>query len=278
MTRRAAVEWAVAALNGGADRRLEARRLLGLAASLSPEAIIGHGDVALDDAAWARLGDLVARRRRGEPVSRLAGEREFWSLPLRITPATLDPRPDSETLVELALERLAPRERAWRLVDLGTGSGALLLALLSELPAAFGVGIDISAAACAVARDNARALGLGRRAAFAAANWTSAMAGPVDLVVANPPYIPHHEIDRLAPEVRHFDPRRALDGGSDGLDAYRVIAPALPGLLRPGGWAVLEVGESQAAAVLALLAAAGLRSGGAHPDLAGRIRAVTANR
>lgn len=256
----------------------EARLLVGIAAGVGPEVIVGHPERALPAEAAARLEPLLRRRCAGEPASRLAGRREFWSLPFLLSPDTLDPRPDSETVVEAALAALPDRRAPLALLDLGTGSGCLLLALLSELPAAVGVGVDASEGACRTARANAAALGLARRAAFVVADWAAPLGGQFDLVVSNPPYVSDAEMAALAPEVARFDPPRALAGGPDGLDAYRRLAPALAGLLRPGGLAVLEVGRGQAPAVAALLRAAALTVRAARRDLAGVERAVLAER
>jgi release factor glutamine methyltransferase len=209
-------------------------------------------------------------------VSRLVGEREFWSLPFAVTPATLDPRPDSETLVEAALARTADRAAPVRLLDLGTGSGCLLLALLHELRAAWGVGTDRSAAAVAAARANAVRLGLADRARFVVADWAAPLAGRFDIVLANPPYIERGAIAGLAPEVARHDPVLALDGGPDGLDAYRAILAGLEALVAPRGRAYLEIGDGQAGAVSALLEAAGFADLELAHDLAGRARCLVA--
>ena len=203
---------------------------------------------------------LAAARRRlaREPVSRIAGERYFWGRPFKITPATLDPRADSETLVAVALE-LAPRIQSvrgmapLRLLDLGTGTGCLLLTLLAELPEAVGTGIDVSADALAVARENAASLGLDARAEFAAGDWCTGLVGPFDIIVSNPPYIRHADLAGLPPDVRNYDPVLALDGGTDGLHAYRQILANLPPL-RPDGALLFEVGLGQDLAVRELLA------------------------
>jgi release factor glutamine methyltransferase len=223
-----------------------------------------------------RLGADVARRLRHEPVARIVGRKEFWSLPLRITPAVLVPRPETETVVEAALAVVA-RSAAARIADIGVGSGAILLALLSELPNAMAIGTDRDAGALQVARRNAEDLGLGGRAAFVACDFGAALAGACDLVVSNPPYIATREIATLAPEVRDFDPRGALDGGSDGLTAYRAVAADAPRLLAPGGWLVVEVGIGQADAVTALFAGIGLETPDPpRRDLAGVPRVVKA--
>ena len=226
------------------------------------------------------IAALAGRRLAGEPVARILGCKEFWSLPLRIDAATLVPRPETETVVEAALAAIdagGPRTRELRVADLGTGSGALILALLSELPSAFGIGTDTSFQALVVARDNARRLAL-TRAKFIACNMAAALRGPFDAIVSNPPYIASGDIATLAPDVRDFDPHLALDGGTDGLDFYRAIAAAAPTLLAPGGVLVVELGIGQAEPVAGLFAAAGLAPSPAHPDLNGVPRALVARK
>ena len=221
---------------------------------------------------------LVERRLAHEPVARIVGTKEFWSLDLRIDDATLVPRPETETVVEAALaaiDRRGARARALRIVDLGTGSGAILLALLSELKNAHGIGSDINPRALAVARDNAVRLGQSN-VAFVACDLAAALRGPFDLIVANPPYIASSDIATLAPEVRLFDPRLALDGGADGLNFYRAIAAAAAELLTPDGAAVVEIGAGQAEPVATIFAAAGLVPSPPRPDLHGVPRALIA--
>lgn len=231
-------------------------------------------DRLLTAAERTALDGLIARRCAREPVSRIVGRREFWSMDFVLSPATLDPRPDSETVVEAALASIGDRRAPLLLADLGTGTGCLLLALLSELPAARGVGVDRSALAADTARANATRLGLAERAGFVVGDWSAALAGGFDLVVSNPPYLATAEMADLAPEVGRFDPALALDGGGDGLAAYRAIAADLDRLLAPGGRVVLEVGQGQAPAVSALLDGAGLSGIAVRPDLAGIERAV----
>ncbi|MGH6826457.1 peptide chain release factor N(5)-glutamine methyltransferase [Methyloceanibacter sp.] len=259
---------------------LDARLLLCHAAGLSHEAYVaGPNDTLTPDAA-ARLGAYVARRLAGEPVSRIIGFREFYGRPFRIDASTLDPRPDTETLIEAALG-LVDREAPLDILDLGTGSGCILITLLAELPQATGVGLDLSLPALALAWANARALGVGTRACFIASDWLEAVEGAFDLVVANPPYLTSADMAGLAPEVRDHDPRSALDGGPDGLSAYRRILPGLHKALRPGGFALFEIGPDQADAVLPLLGGAGLVvEEGQHlwHDLAGRPRVAGARR
>jgi release factor glutamine methyltransferase len=211
------------------------------------------------------IAALAARRRAHEPVARILGRKEFWGLPLRLNAETLVPRPETETVVEAALATVVSPTR---IADLGTGTGALLLALLTELPAACGVGTDISATALACARENAVALGLAARASFVACDYAAGLAAPVERLVANPPYVARSDIAALPPEVRDFDPRRALDGGVDGLDGYRAIIADARRVLAPGGALVLELGFGQGEAV-ASSCAAGLAAAGTRQDLAG---------
>jgi release factor glutamine methyltransferase len=235
---------------------------------------------ALNAAEWNAMTRFAERRLRREPVARIVGCKEFWSLRLQVDSTTLVPRPETETLVEAALgeiESVGDRTRPLRFADLGTGSGAILLALLSELPNASGVGTDTSFGALHLARHNARHLQLGR-ATFVVCDFGAALAGSFDLVVANPPYIASHELARLAPEVRDYDPPAALDGGSDGLDCYRAIAATIPPLLKPAGALVVELGAGQAAAVGALFSQAGLAPVCLRTDLAGTPRALVARR
>lgn len=247
---------------------LDARLLMGEALRTAPERLILEPDRPISSEETARLETLVARRALREPMSHILGRREFWSLSFMITSATLTPRPDSETIVEAVLDALSDRAAPLRVLDLGTGTGCLLLALLSELPNAIGVGVDISHAALAVAVANARALGFDRRAAFLKSDWTTAIGGRFDVVVANPPYIPAAEIDQLAPEVAQFEPRVALDGGPDGLAAYRTLASGVARVAARGGLIALEIGLGQAADVEALAHAKGLRLVARRRDLA----------
>lgn len=259
---------------------LDARLLLCEATGLSHEALVARGHEAVPPDAAERLAGYVARRLDGEPVSRIKGLREFYGRDFLIDSHTLDPRPDTETIVGAALD-LAARE-GWgcgplTLLDLGTGSGCILLTLLAELPRARGIGIDISDGALRVAGENARRLGLAARARFAAADWFNGLTGRYDLIVSNPPYIARGEIAGLAPEVAH-DPRSALDGGADGLDAYRAIAAKAADFLAPGGRLLVEIGAGQAEAVLGLFRASGLivEGDGLRRDLAGRPRGILA--
>lgn len=234
---------------------LDARVLLAYALGLDHAALVALSDRPLGAAEIERIEELAARRLKREPVARIVGVKEFWGLPIGLGPATLVPRPDTETVVETALDALDAeglRTERLRLADLGTGSGAILLALLSELPRAYGVGTDLDVAALATARANARELGFEDRAAFLACDFAAALAGGFDLVVANPPYVRSGEIESLEPEVRDHDPRLALDGGRDGLSSFRTLAREMPRLLAPRGHLVIELGAGQSAAVASL--------------------------
>ncbi len=252
---------------------LDARLIIGHALGLGHASLATRArcPLACDQAQAISL--LAARRLAREPVARILGYKEFWGLELRLSSDTLLPRPETETVVEAALlER--PRSSALRIADLGTGSGALLLALLTELPDAYGIGTDISAVALACARDNAAALALSVRTRFVACDYGSALAGPIDVLVSNPPYVAHGDIAGLQPEVRDYDPRRALDGGADGLDGYRAIAADARRLLAPGGILVVELGLGQLGAASAILTAAGLAPAARKHDLSGVARAL----
>lgn len=262
---------------GIAAAGLEARLLLGAVTGLDLTALITRAERLLTPEEAEQLEAFAARRLAGEPVARILGTHEFWGLPFALSADTLVPRPDTETVVEVALDALRHMQRDNPLIlDIGTGSGAILLALLSERRDASGVATDISPAALRTAQANAAALGLSARAGFVACDYTSALAGQFDLIVSNPPYIPTAEIAGLDPEVREHDPRRALDGGGDGLDAYRRIAPESVRLLRPGGALVVEIGQGQSAGVAGLMRAAGLTvSVPPRADLSGIYRVLT---
>jgi release factor glutamine methyltransferase len=273
--------WANKFRAGGIDSpELDARILVAHALGLDHAALAAAEGRGLSVDEEAAIAALAQRRLAREPVARILGWKEFWSLKLRIDAATLVPRPETETVVEAALaviEARGTRAQTLRIADLGAGSGAILLALLSELPNAFGLGSDVSTAALLVARDNARRLGL-TRAHFVACDMAAALRGPFDVIVCNPPYIASGEIAALAAEVREFDPRRALDGGPDGLGFYRTIAAAAPALLAPQGVLVVELGAGQARPVASLFAAAGLASLPPRPDLSDVPRALVAQR
>lgn len=256
------------------DAQREARLLLMEAAGLDRAAVFMHPERRLAPAATARFHALVSRRARREPMAHVLGRREFWSLTFKVTADTLDPRPDSETLVQAVLDRIGDRDAPLRLVDLGTGTGCLLLTLLRELRNAEGLGIDASDRALAVARENAAVLQLAARADFRRSDWDGAVDPAFDILVSNPPYIPSGEIDALQPEVAQYEPRLALDGGADGLLAYRRLAPAAARLLTPDGLAAFEVGIGQGDSVIAIMEAAGLRHIATASDLAGIPRCV----
>jgi release factor glutamine methyltransferase len=257
---------------------LDARMLLGEVLKLDLTRMITAAGRTLTENEAAELEAFARRRLAGEPVARILGQKEFWGLPLKLSAATLVPRPDTETVVEFALQILRgdnATEKPLRIADLGTGTGAILLALLSELPAARGVGTDISMEALETARDNALALGLGERATFIACDFASGLSGHFDLIVSNPPYICSADIADLAIEVREHDPLAALDGGDDGLGAYRTLIPQAAALLAPGAALVVESGIGQSEAIEALMTGVGLvPCGPPRADLAGIPRAV----
>ena len=258
----------------------DVRRLLAAATGLGPEELLARPEKMLCASECARLDRLVAQRCTREPVSRILGERDFFGRTFAITPATLDPRPDSETVIESVLARADKcgwRKQPLRILDVGTGSGCLLVTLLAELPEATGLGTDVSAEALAVAGDNARRHGVASRAHFGRHDALDGVDGVFDVLVCNPPYIATGEIAGLAPEVREYDPRGALDGGADGLDVYRRIIPGLHRVV-PCGWAAFEVGAGQHGAVAQLLrdSVAGSRGGELYfrHDLGGHVRCV----
>lgn len=267
---------------GNDSAELDARLLLGHALGLDLTGLISAARRLMTPDETARLDAFALRRLDGEPVARILGEREFWGLPLKLSAATLVPRPDTETVVELALELLragGELSRPLRVADLGTGTGAILLALLSELPAAQGFGTDISADALQTAAANAARSGLANRAIFVECDYASGLSGPFDLIVSNPPYIRSADIPLLAKEVRDHDPLAALDGGADGLDAYRVLIPQAADLLAAGGVLIVEAGVGQSSEIGALMREAGLTSGTApKADLGGIPRAVAGHK
>jgi release factor glutamine methyltransferase len=260
---------------------LDARLLVGRVLNLDLTGMVTTANRTLTADESNQLDTLARRRLAGEPVARILGQKEFWGLPLVLSPETLVPRPDTETVVELALQMLRerPANRQLSIADLGTGTGAILLALLSELPDATGIGTDISVEALETATANAVRLGLAPRANFIRSDYASALTGPFDLIVSNPPYIRSGDIAGLAIEVRDHDPRKALDGGPDGLDAYRTLIPQAAGILAPGAALVVEAGQGQAAQIEALMTAAGLTPHRApRADLGGIPRAVGARK
>ena len=261
---------------GCGEARLDARLLIAEATGLAPMAVFSRPETPLTPEQHTRLEQLAVRRCARQPMAQILGRRDFWTLTFRVTEDTLDPRPDSETLIEAILEQFPERTAPLRVLDLGVGTGCLLLTTLHEYPAATGMGIDRSLAALAVARDNAQTLGLAARVRFLQGDWLSGVDGVFDLVISNPPYIPAAEIASLAPEVATWEPRLALDGGQDGLDCYRHLAATVGPVLAPGGLVVFEVGAGQAPDVNGLLAAAGFTLLPSRRDLGGIERCVLA--
>ena len=265
---------AALAAAGKESAALEARILLEAATGLDALALLTRGEDRLGDAAGV-LERFAARRLAGEPVNRITGTTNFFGLDLLVAPDVLDPRGDTEILVETALELLTRKGVANpRILDLGVGSGAILCALLDALPDGFGVGVDFSADACACARTNLARCGLESRGKVIRGDWTAALSGRFDLVVSNPPYISHAEIAELDCEVRNHDPLLALDGGPDGLAPYRLLAGELGRLLRPGGLACFEIGWRQADDVSALFRGAGFGRVSRRRDHGGRERVI----
>jgi len=265
--------------HGVAEAAVDARILLAHALGLDRTRLALQGQRTLEAYELEHISGLVARRLRGEPVARILGEKEFWNLPLAVTPAVLVPRPETETVVELALDHIgrAGLTRAkLRLLDIGTGSGALLLALLSELPNAMGIGIDISTGAIACARTNAARNGLSARCNFVVCDFAACLRGGFDLIVSNPPYVARGDIGKLPREIKDYDPLMALDGGPDGLDAYRAIAAVVPSLLAPRGRVAVELGAGQEPAVRGLFHSVGLKTQEVRADLAQIPRALLA--
>lgn len=254
--------------------RLEARLLLGHALGRGSAALIACGPELVPVGAFDAL---LARREAKEPLAYITGTKEFWSLPFAVSPATLIPRPDSETVVAAALAARPDDGRPLQVLDLGTGTGCLILAILHERPAAYGVGVDLAPEAVVLAARNAAALGLAGRVAFVCGDWASCLLGPFDLVVGNPPYVRSAEMTRLMPDVMQYEPQLALDGGSDGLAAYRRIITGLADWLAPHGAAVLELGIGQAEDVTVLARDAGFTAV-IRPDLAGIPRALVLRR
>lgn len=279
-TLRQLVDQAARQLAGaGIDRaRAEARLLVGHALGLSLEAVLARDSETADGAAQAAISGLLARRLRREPMAQILGWREFYGRRFAVGRDVLTPRPDSETLIEAVLARLPDRDGQLRLLELGVGSGCLLLTLLAELPQAAGLGIDISPAALETAKSNARMLGLADRVELYPGDWSESVSGRFDVLIANPPYIASGEIAGLEPEVAQYEPRLALDGGPDGLAFYRRLAGDLDRLVEADGIVALEVGAGQATAVAALLTAAGFGAVSRHRDLAGIERCVIAGR
>jgi release factor glutamine methyltransferase len=255
---------------GNPTPALDARLLLQHAAGLSREALIADPDREISA---ARFHALMARRLAGEPVSRILGYREFYGRSFKVTTATLDPRPDTETLIEAALSFM-PIGAACRIIDLGTGTGAIGVTLLAERPHASAVMTDISAEALAVARENAERHGVASRSSFVEGSWFAGIRGHFDLILSNPPYIASAILKTLSPEVRDFDPGMALDGGLDGLDAYRKIAAAAKAFLTPEGRVIVEIGEGQALEIEGIFEVHRFLPERRWSDLAGHIRCL----
>ncbi|WP_262298863.1 peptide chain release factor N(5)-glutamine methyltransferase [Microvirga sesbaniae] len=257
---------------------LDARLLLLTALGISATDLITRPDLPLSPDEAGTLLAFTRRRLAQEPVARIVGLREFWGLPFRLSPETLVPRPDTETVVETALTLLPDRQASHRIVDFGTGSGIILVSLLHELPNATGLGIDLSFGALVTARANAAENGVGGRCRFALSRWADAVSGPFDLVVSNPPYIASGVIPTLDAEVRDHDPLLALDGGPDGLEPYRVLLGEAGRLLAPGGLLVVEIGYDQADDLRSLARAYGLEILRIAHDLSGNPRCIAMKR
>ncbi len=260
--------------NGYDTPARDARHLLGLALGRS-DPVYPHEKIEFPPAAAARLDDLIKQRAAGKPVSRIRNSREFYGLNFKLNAATLDPRPDSETLAEAALNWLRlHKPDAPRILDLGTGTGCLLLSVLAHWPDASGVGVDCTPDAAAMAQQNAESLGLQNRSEFIIDDWGKNITEEFDLILSNPPYIARSDIADLMPEVRLFDPMLALDGGTDGYDAWRQLAPILPRRMKKHAACFVEIGQGQAKAVTALLAEQGLFCWDSYADLSGIIRCL----
>ncbi|MBO21289.1 MAG: protein-(glutamine-N5) methyltransferase, release factor-specific [Rhodospirillaceae bacterium] len=260
---------------GAQTPELDARVLLCHATGRDYAWVIANGEVEIGPAARDGFAEMLARRERREPVSQIVAAREFWSRDFRVTPDVLTPRPDTETLVETVLSRIEDWDAPLHMLDLGTGSGCLLLTLLAECPNATGLGIDASPEALEVAASNAVALGLDMRVAWLEGDWCDGLDGNFDVIVSNPPYIARHELRHLEPEVRDYEPRLALDGGADGFAAYRRIVPALRRLGTGASVIALELGQGQAHGVAALGRVAGLRIADVDQDINRRARVIT---
>jgi len=254
---------------------IDARLMLEVAAGVTRTEIVTDPYRELTAEQQTTLEDYLSRRARREPVSHIIGRKGFWKILLQVNKNVLTPRPETEVIVDEVLKAF-PEQMAFSMLDLGVGSGTILLAVLAERPAAKGLGIDASAEALAVAKDNAASLDLNTRAAFLHGDWTAGLGdASFDLVVSNPPYIPTAVIDTLEPEVRDHEPRLALDGGADGLDAYRLLAPEILRVLKPAGMFAVEIGYDQSQAVEALFRAAGAQEVRTIKDLSTHDRVVT---
>lgn len=277
-----ALEESVQALAGAGieEARFEARLLAAFALGRTPEHVFAYPEVELEGPELDHMRDLVARRTAREPLALITGTKEFWSLNFAVSPATLVPRPDSETLIESVLGAYPDKGSVLRILDLGTGSGCLLLSLLHEYASATGLGFDISEAALEVARANAENLGLAKRAEFVHGDWSQELCGfaNFDVVLCNPPYVPEADKKSLQREVAGFEPHSALFAGADGLSEYPLIIAQLHGLLKAGGYVFFEVGIGQAESVAQMLARAEMRNIDICPDLAGIGRCVMAKK
>lgn len=268
---------AAALLSAGVEEpRRRARQLIAAALAISPADLFGDPDRRVDEQQIIRLRAMLDRMVAHEPLSRILGRREFWGLEFTLSAETLDPRPETETVVEAVLRRKPDRHAPLRLLDLGTGTGCLLIALLGEFSRAIGFGIDVVQATVSTAANNAATLGFAERALFFVGDWAAAVSGSFDVIVANPPYIASRNLCLLPREVARYDPWRALDGGEDGLTPFREMAPALPRLLASDGIFVTEVGVDQPDAVAAIMKSQGLALDGMEKDLAGGVRCVIA--
>jgi len=256
--------------------RLDARLLIEHALGLSPHESTLKSERLLRAEEYERLQVLMARRAKREPLAYIVAEREFWSLSFKVSPATLVPRPDSETVIETALANIPDRDTALTVLDLGTGSGCLLLSLLHELPGATGVGVDRCPEALKIASENAKQLSLSERASFVCADWSNGLSASFDIILCNPPYISYEDLETLMPEVLNYEPRHALSGGSDGLESYRAVASLISDMLHVNGKIIFEIGMSQAADVSKILIENGLQVIDNKKDLLGRPRCIVA--
>ncbi len=255
---------------------LDARLLIAHGLKLDRAQLLSQKDRVLNEKEMHLLNVFIECRARHESVARIVMEREFWSLPFGLNEATLEPRPDSETLIEVALKSITKHDAALRILDIGTGTGCLLLSLLHELPNATGLGVDLAPRAVEQAKENAEKLNLKNRVTFQTNNGLDGITESFDIIISNPPYIAHKDILALAPEVKNFDPKLALDGGKDGLNAYRHLIPLLRARLKPKGMAVFEIGYNQSMPATALFKAAGFTEVTTHRDLGGNDRCLLA--
>src|SRR5438132_8461890 len=258
------------------EPRRRARRLVASTLAIAPADLLAQPDRTVDEQARDRVRVALARMVDREPLSRILGRREFWGMEFGLSADTLDPRPETETVVTAVLRSIPDRGAPLRFLDLGTGTGCILLALLSEFPATTGFGVDVAAGAAVTARGNAAALGLARRAHFFVGDWAGSISGFFDVIISNPPYIASAALADLPREVALYDPRRALDGGLDGLGCYRLLAADLPRLMGPRSLFACEVGVSQGSAIAGILRANGLSIERCERDLAGIVRCVIA--